>query len=174
MVNKALYNLQLDKRNAIHDALIDEFSTYSLDNAHITRITKSANISRASFYTYFEDIFDAYCWILDDYLATVRQMNEENQIKSTIAFLENLTDPVDYSFWRLYYTLNKSLLYTHYQCSDTSPNSISHFKSSSMENLSEWVFRTTLHALIQEYFLSSDKKEDIVANIKKLPTVIKD
>lgn len=178
MVTKALHNLTLDKRNLIRDSLVNEFSTYSLDNAHITRITKSANISRASFYTYFEDIYDAYCWILEDYLISVRHMNngmgEGNQIDATLRFLENLTDPVDYSFWRLYYTLNKSLLYVHYQSTNAAPNTVSHFNSPSMENLSEWAFRTMLHALIQEYFLSPEKQDEIIKNIKNLPNVIQD
>lgn len=172
MVTKALYNLSLDKRNTIRDSLVHEFSTYSLNNAHITRITKYANVSRSSFYTYFEDIYDAYCWILEDYLVEFQNMDELNQISATLVFLENLTDSVDYSFWRLYYTINKSLLYSHYKSADVTSKAISHFKNPSMENLSEWAFRITLHALIQEYFLYPKKKDEIIINIKKLPSII--
>ena len=55
MPTQRFLNLKEEKRKAILDAAFHEFSRTSYSGASINRIIKEADISRGSFYTYFED-----------------------------------------------------------------------------------------------------------------------
>lgn len=63
MVKSTFKNLPDEKRKRIDQALLVEFSHYSLDNAQVARIVKSAQIARGAFYKYFDDLEDAYGYI---------------------------------------------------------------------------------------------------------------
>lgn len=58
MIKKTFYNLPDEKRNRIVNAVLKEFSSASTDKVSINRIIKEANISRGSFYQYFDDKVD--------------------------------------------------------------------------------------------------------------------
>ena len=58
MIKKTFYNLPKEKRQRIVDAIMKEFSSSSTDKVSINRIIKAANISRGSFYQYFDDKVD--------------------------------------------------------------------------------------------------------------------
>lgn len=58
MIKKTFYNLPDEKRQRIIDAILSEFSRSSSDKININRIIKAANISRGSFYQYFDDKVD--------------------------------------------------------------------------------------------------------------------
>ncbi len=60
MAKDTYHQLDETKRNRIMEAIIDEFSEYSFSQASINRIIKQAQISRGSFYQYFEDKEDCY------------------------------------------------------------------------------------------------------------------
>ncbi|MBS3990982.1 MAG: TetR/AcrR family transcriptional regulator [Erysipelothrix sp.] len=60
MPKETFINLPIEKQKLIFDACIKEFSTYPFSQASINQIIKNANISRGSFYQYFEDKWDAY------------------------------------------------------------------------------------------------------------------
>ena len=60
MAKDTYLQLDADKQNRIMEAIIDEFSEYSFTHASINRIIKQANISRGSFYQYFENKEDCY------------------------------------------------------------------------------------------------------------------
>lgn len=67
MPKTTFYNLPQEKKDKLFAAARKEFSRTSFDEASINRIIQDAEISRGSFYTYFEDKKDlAYC-ILDEY-----------------------------------------------------------------------------------------------------------
>jgi AcrR family transcriptional regulator len=61
------------KKRAIWKAAFDEFSRTKMDKVSINRIIQEAEISRGSFYTYFEDK-----WDLLDYLLGTMQMSIQN------------------------------------------------------------------------------------------------
>lgn len=60
MAKDTYLQLDADKQNRIMEAIIDEFSEYSFTHASINRMIKQANISRGSFYQYFENKEDCY------------------------------------------------------------------------------------------------------------------
>lgn len=58
MIKKTFYNLPDEKRQRIIDAILSEFARSTSDKININRIIKAANISRGSFYQYFDDKVD--------------------------------------------------------------------------------------------------------------------
>lgn len=58
MIKKTFYNLPEEKRQRIIDAIVKEFSNSATEKVSINRIVKAANISRGSFYQYFDDKVD--------------------------------------------------------------------------------------------------------------------
>ncbi len=58
MIKSTFYNLPEEKRNRIIDAIMNEFASASTEKVSINRIIKTANISRGSFYQYFDDKVD--------------------------------------------------------------------------------------------------------------------
>ncbi|MBD5429594.1 TetR/AcrR family transcriptional regulator [Lactobacillus sp.] len=63
MVKSTFQNLSVEKRKRIEQALLNEFSHYSLTKAQVSRIVKDAQIARGAFYKYFDDLNDAYRYI---------------------------------------------------------------------------------------------------------------
>ena len=58
MIKKTFYNLPEEKRQRIISAVMNEFSSSATEKVSIYRIIKAANISRGSFYQYFDDKVD--------------------------------------------------------------------------------------------------------------------
>ena len=65
MAKPTYYNLEKDKQERLVDACMEEFSSYTFSDASINSIIKRAEISRGSFYQYFEDKEDCYLEMLD-------------------------------------------------------------------------------------------------------------
>lgn len=66
MPTERFYRLPGEKSEAIRKAAIREFSRVSPEEVSINRIIRDAEISRGSFYTYFEDKYDLLDWLLRD------------------------------------------------------------------------------------------------------------
>lgn len=58
MIKKTFYNLPYEKRKRITDAVIKEFMERPNEKVSINRIIKTAEISRGSYYQYFDDKVD--------------------------------------------------------------------------------------------------------------------
>lgn len=58
MIKQTFYNLPDKKRQRITDAIFNEFAGSSGEKVSINNIIKNANISRGSFYQYFDDKVD--------------------------------------------------------------------------------------------------------------------
>lgn len=58
MIKKTFYNLPYEKRKRITDAVTKEFMERPNEKVSINRIIKTAEISRGSFYQYFDDKVD--------------------------------------------------------------------------------------------------------------------
>ncbi len=58
MIKKTFYNLPEEKRQRIISTVMNEFSSSATEKVSINRIIKAANISRGSFYQYFDDKVD--------------------------------------------------------------------------------------------------------------------
>lgn len=60
------YNLPIEKREKLINAVKQEFSRVPLTQASISNIVKSARIPRGSFYQYFENKEDAFFYLLEE------------------------------------------------------------------------------------------------------------
>lgn len=58
MIKQTFYNLPEDKKKRIVDAIVKEFAESPTEKVSINRIIKVADISRGSFYQYFDDKVD--------------------------------------------------------------------------------------------------------------------
>ncbi len=66
MPKETFFNLEDDKKQKIIQACIDEFAQHPFSSASINQIIKHANISRGSFYQYFDDKEDCYMFLLSE------------------------------------------------------------------------------------------------------------
>jgi len=105
MPSKTFHNLDDQKKQRIIDSAKKEFDTFALRGAKVVRIIKRVNISRASFYKYFECIDELYYYILEDVAEGVISSLREELEKSDSDFvlaLQNLfshfiNEPSDYT-----------------------------------------------------------------------------
>lgn len=72
MAKQTYLNLPIDKRNTILNSLKKEFSRAALKDALVSNIVKDAKIPRGSFYQYFENIEDAYYYVIDEYSREIK------------------------------------------------------------------------------------------------------
>lgn len=71
MPKSTFFNLPLDKRDKILECSKDEFAKHGFYNSSINRIIKEADISRGSFYQYFENKEDLYFYLLNSYTGLI-------------------------------------------------------------------------------------------------------
>lgn len=65
MPKQLFYQLDIDKRNQITNAALNEFALYNYNEASTNRIVKKACISKGSLFKYFINKEDLYFYILD-------------------------------------------------------------------------------------------------------------
>lgn len=73
MPTQRFFNLREEKRKAIVEAAVHEFSRVPYSAASINQIIKEADISRGSFYTYFEDKDDLMRYLIGDFRDMCRE-----------------------------------------------------------------------------------------------------
>lgn len=73
MPTQRFFNLREEKRKAIMEAAVHEFSRVPYSAASINQIIKAADISRGSFYTYFEDKDDLMRYLIGDFRDMCRE-----------------------------------------------------------------------------------------------------
>lgn len=73
MPTERFYRLPKEKADCIRKAAVEEFKRVSPEEASINKIIQSAEISRGSFYTYFEDKYDLLRWVMEDFISDYRQ-----------------------------------------------------------------------------------------------------
>ncbi|MEG0691626.1 MAG: TetR family transcriptional regulator [Oscillospiraceae bacterium] len=71
MIKPTYYNLPEEKKKRLLFAARKEFSRVSYNEASINKIIKDAEISRGSFYTYFDDKSDLVMCLLHEYFKLV-------------------------------------------------------------------------------------------------------
>lgn len=97
MPKKTFLNLSKEKQNVIIEASLKEFKRVLLKDASINKIIKDAQISRGSFYNYFNDINDIYFYSLNEYkgklISLIKEIlikNNGELIKTTIEIYEEI------------------------------------------------------------------------------------
>lgn len=72
MPTERFYHLSEKKKTLIREAAIKEFCRVPVEKASINKIVQNAEISRGSFYTYFEDKEDLLWYVFDDFFKQVQ------------------------------------------------------------------------------------------------------
>ena len=82
MPSKTFLNLPEEKRQKLLKAATDEFSNTCFFDASINKIINNANISRGSFYMYFEGKEELFEYILDSYSSNLIEIVKKELINS--------------------------------------------------------------------------------------------
>lgn len=99
MAKQTFLNLPEDKRNMVVNALKKEFSRVPLKDALVSNIIIDAKIPRGSFYQYFNDIEDAFYYIIGEYSKDIK--------RKLLEYLEKNKGDIILSYRELYlYILN--------------------------------------------------------------------
>lgn len=81
MPSQTFLNLPKQKQQVIIEASLNEFKRVLLKDASINKIIANANISRGSFYNYFNDINDIYFYSLNNYKEKLFNLIEKTLIE---------------------------------------------------------------------------------------------
>ena len=73
MPTERFYRLPKEKADTIKKAAVEEFKRVPPEEVSINKIIQNADISRGSFYTYFEDKNDLFGWLMGDFIKNYRQ-----------------------------------------------------------------------------------------------------
>ena len=77
MPTERFYRLPKEKIEIIRSAAIHEFKRVPPVEVSINRIVQEADISRGSFYTYFDDKYDLLKWLMEDFIENYRRFYVE-------------------------------------------------------------------------------------------------
>lgn len=94
MIKKTFYNLPDEKRARVVKAIVDEFSSSVTEKVSINRIIKAADISRGSFYQYFDDKVD----LVEVLLGRLIEVAREGFMRS----VEESNGDIFYAYERLF------------------------------------------------------------------------
>jgi len=81
MPKDLFFTLSQEKQSRIIEAAIGEFSKVTYHDVSINQIIKNAEISRGSFYQYFEDKDDLYFYILENIIQSVVNSGTIDNVK---------------------------------------------------------------------------------------------
>ena len=117
MPKQTFLKLNAEKKKRIENALLNEFAHYPLNEAQVARIIKDASISRGAFYKYFDDLTDAYQYLLHQELGHVH-VDLENQdytdpqliIHQMRRFIDEAHTLPSYSLFQMHFKYNENLL----------------------------------------------------------------
>ena len=73
MAKQTFLNLPEEKKEMVLNALKKEFGRVPLKDALVSNIIIDANIPRGSFYQYFEDIDDAFYYVIGEYSKNIKK-----------------------------------------------------------------------------------------------------
>ncbi|USS93478.1 TetR/AcrR family transcriptional regulator [Fructilactobacillus ixorae] len=162
MPTKTFEKLTKEKQARINAALLKEFSAYSLAEAQVARIVVDAEISRGSFYKYFNDISDAYRYefsqVMADLHAPFKQGASPVNVADMVAMVDRFVSESNHSeyreFMRLYYQRNQYLLPTN--ISPQTPTEL------------EWASSVLIHQSIKEILLNPATQKQNLARLQRV------
>ncbi|MEK4966734.1 TetR family transcriptional regulator [Cytobacillus sp. FSL R7-0696] len=190
------YNLSIEKREKLINAVKQEFSRVPLSQASISNIVKSARIPRGSFYQYFEDKEDAFFYLLEERVKRNQSevyflLNKHNGdiFEMMIAFFEkviteqdenrnflknlflNMTYEVEHEFGRSFkgYETNQQFV----QFESKVNKEILHISNQEEFKYLMKILTSVLLRSIIESFSKDQSKEDALRNFKLEITLLK-
>lgn len=97
MPKDTFYNLPLEKRERIVEAALKEFENNSFDQASTNKIIEQSEISKGSFYQYFDDKKDIYKYLI--------QLMVEAKLKYITPAMQN---PFNHDFFEVFHDMNEA------------------------------------------------------------------
>ena len=82
MAKQTFLNFNEEKRKVVEESLKKEFSRVPLKDALVSNIVKCAKIPRGSFYQYFNDIDDAFYYVIGQYSKDIKKTLLENIVRN--------------------------------------------------------------------------------------------
>ncbi len=120
MVTSTFLNLKADKKARIQAALLAEFSSKPLSQAEVAPIVKQAKIARGAFYKYFDDLTDAYRYILSVAMTEIHQpivqeihddqFDPDFYVKQVNSFISGVTESKYLDLIKMHLQKNESLV----------------------------------------------------------------
>lgn len=147
MASERFKNLPSDKKRRIIEAAIKEFSTNDFEDVSINKIIADAEISRGSFYTYFNDKEDILNYIFSIVLRRKREKLKE-------LFKKN-----DGDIWKTEEEWMKSIL----KCVNSDSQVRLFAYTGTAERFVRWIRTKGKRGVIDEFF--TDMEESIDENI---------
>lgn len=93
MPKSTFFNISKEKQKMLMDIAIDEFTTKSFEEVSVNSIIKKADISRGSFYTYFDDLDELFNYLImkvkDERMSYAKLLIQECN-KDYFVFIKNL------------------------------------------------------------------------------------
>lgn len=94
---ETFFNLPQEKKNKIIEAIKKEFARVPFDEVSINKVIQDANISRGSFYMYFEDKKDMLIYILSNYRDEIDLIIKESFKQNSGDIFEVFTDILNFT-----------------------------------------------------------------------------
>lgn len=104
MPTERFYRLPEEKQQAIRDAAVKEFIRVPFEKVSINQIIQNAEISRGSFYTYFEDKRDVLRYIFQDTKKRIQEFCQNSLLKHEGNYWCMMEELLDYCIE--YYRIN--------------------------------------------------------------------
>ncbi|MCT8389832.1 TetR family transcriptional regulator [Leuconostoc holzapfelii] len=169
MIKATLTNLSAAKQENLKQALFLEFSNHPLLDAKVANIVKQAGISRGAFYTYFDDIYDAYQWAAQLIFTDIHTQlkSEDEQIAQTKAFLQHATTRPDYNFLKHHFTVNAAIIAQ--RIPENHAKQLRHLRSDATDSaIQAWLIQQSVHRLVADFFLHPEAQAEIMATLTTL------
>lgn len=169
MIKVTLTNLSPVKQENLRQAVFLEFSQRPLLDAKVANIVKQAGISRGAFYTYFDDIYDAYQWASQLIFADIHEQLRvaSQQIDQTIAFLNHVKTRDDYDFLKYHYTVNAAIIAQ--RIPNQQVKNLRHLNATAGDDeIQDWLIKQSIHGLVADFFLHPDAQEEIMITLTTL------
>lgn len=170
MPSSTFFNLPHEKKERVEHALLDEFSRAPLSQAQVSNIVQSAHIARGAFYRYFDDLTDAYRYMLAQALRALHHglPHSSEQAANRPDNLEQLATTayrqarlfVEQTYQSQYY----QLMYWYYH-----ENNMSFAPSSFQpeESAEVWAVATLSHVAIRECLLDRANVPTYLARLRE-------
>lgn len=158
MPSTTFLNLSKEKKEKIDQSLLKEFSNYSVSEAQVARIVKTAGIARGAFYKYFDDLQDAYKYLYQQAIAEIhqnitesRQMLTAEEYRDQIKAFVNAINGSPYrELMRLHFQVNENIIST------------SQVKAPQPKSGREWGVMVLSHEAIKESLQNPEEEEQII------------
>ncbi len=174
MIKRTFLNLPQEKKNRIIKAIKKELSEYPREKISINRIVKDANISRGSFYQYFDDKLDIIDLLIADLAQQITEFsknslkqNNGNLFDLTVELYDRIIELINSKNEK---TLSKNLLLSMRANEDLIADFL-RYRYPSKD------YETTLEAIIDSYinpiYLNCSTKDEIIYIISIINIILK-